>query len=67
MHEMGHVLLNRETGEVAMRSHFPLDKGDNLLRLAYFISHPRRGVRNAYPSEVEGWEDLYVPGDAVEG
>ena len=57
----GHVKRDPDTGAVAVRTIF-----DETLfaRLAWLITDPAKGSRHAFSSEVDGWDDLYVP---VEG
>ena len=58
----GHVLRNTVTGEVALRTSFAMDN-PQFVRLAWLVSHPNLGARNASEGDVGGpdWVDLFVP------
>lgn len=58
----GRVLRNTVSGEVALRTHFPTDN-PQFARLAWLVSHPSLGARNAPESEVSGddWVELFSP------
>lgn len=58
----GHVKHNSETGEVAIRTIFPLDQGPQLANMAWLIATKNSGARTGPMEAVEGWTDLYVPG-----
>jgi len=55
----GSVKRNPATGEIALRTVFPTNKGEGLANMAWLISEQRRGIRNAPESEVASWDDLY--------
>lgn len=62
MYRAGHVKHNPDAGEVALRTIFDDDaENPQMARLAWLISNPTIGARNAYTSEVEAWPDLFVP------
>ena len=58
----GQVLRNTETGEVAVRTHFPADN-PMFTRILWLIAHPNLGARNAPAVEVDGdeWVVLWAP------
>ena len=59
-YQAGHVKRNAETQEVAMRTTF--DEAI-LPQLAWVVSTLHWGARNVRTSDVEAWEDLYVPAE----
>lgn len=62
-YQEGHVKINPETSEVALRTIFPEDQGPQLAAMAWLVSTTNSGARSAKTEEVEGedWEDLYEP------
>lgn len=56
----GHVKRDPVTGDVALRTHFPEDN-PTLGRLAWLIGSQTMGSRHGVTSEVDSWDDLYVP------
>lgn len=62
----GHVKRNPETGAVAVRTIFPLTD-DQFRSMAWLTATTNIGARSVYTEEVEGWDDLYIPPDPVEG
>lgn len=61
-YRQGHVKHNPDEGEVALRTVFEDDpETPQMARLAWLISNPTMGARNAVTAEVEGWPDLFVP------
>lgn len=56
---LGHVKRDPASGDVAIRTKFPNDP--RLEKLAWAVTTTHSGPRNAPTSEVDGWEDLYVP------
>ena len=56
----GHVKRDPATGNVALRTIFP-DDDPGLSNMAWLVSTPNVGARHAKTSEVEDWEDLYIP------
>ena len=61
MSETGHVKHNPETGEVALRTIFPTDKGPQLAAMAWLVATKNIGARNASDADVADWETLYEP------
>ena len=59
-YQTGHIKRNVDTGEVATRTSFA---DDNTISagIAWLIATPNLGARNARTSEVESWDDVYVP------
>ena len=58
----GHVKHNPDTNEVALRTIFEDDLSNpQMARLAWLISNPTIGARNAFTTDVEAWADLFVP------
>ena len=57
----GHIKHNVETGEVALRTIFPEDQGQQMANMAWLIATKNIGARNAPSTEVAGWADLYQP------
>lgn len=55
-----HVKRNPGTGEVALRTTFD-ESIPQLAAMAWLVSTPSIGARNATTSEVEEWDDLYEP------
>jgi hypothetical protein len=60
-YRIGHVKRNSETGEVALRTIFPEDQGQQLAGMAWLISTKNIGARNASAADVADWDDLYEP------
>lgn len=61
-YRQGHVKHNPDTGEVALRTVFDDDPTNpQMMRLAWLVSHPTVGARNARTDEIESWPDLFVP------
>ena len=60
---IGHVKRNTTTGEVAVRTLFPLGENIQQQMMEWLCAAPSSGPRNTWTTEVEGsdWEDLYVP------
>lgn len=56
----GHVKRNPVTGEIAYRTTFSQDT-DQFANLAWIISTPTWGARNARTEDVQEWDDLYIP------
>lgn len=56
----GHIKRNPETGAVAVRTIFP-PTDDQFRAMAWLIATPNIGARNGSDTDVENWEDLYVP------
>lgn len=56
----GHVKHDPAGGAVAIRTRFPEDVPE-LAGMAWLVSTVTLGPRNAATSEVEDWDDLYVP------
>lgn len=54
----GHVKHNPETGAVAVRTAFDRDQFPNMVWLIASVSN---GAQNARDTDVEGWDDLFVP------
>jgi hypothetical protein len=64
----GHVKHNPETREVALRTIFPEDAGEQFAARAWAISTTNRGTRPATTAMVEDWPDLYVqPAPVADG
>lgn len=59
MYLTGHIKRDPGTGAVAIRTRFSDDP--RLAKLAWSVTDTHEGVRNAPTTEVEGWDDLYVP------
>ena len=57
----GHIKHNVETGEVALRTIFPEDQGQQMANMAWLVATKNIGARNAPSTEVAGWADLYEP------
>lgn len=60
MAEMGHVKRDPATGSVAVRTQFD-ESVPELARLAWLIASTSFGPRTAPSTEVDSWDDLYVP------
>lgn len=61
-YEKGHVKRHSETGEVAMRTRFPLGETVPQQMMEWSVISPHRGPRHTWTQEVEDevWVDLYV-------
>lgn len=59
-YRQGHVKRNTETGSVAIRTQFP-ENIEQLRGMAWLVATHNLGARNALTTEVEEWDDLYVP------
>lgn len=57
----GHVKRNTETGEVAVRTIFPISENTQQAMMEWLCAAPNTGPRNTWTIEVESWEDLFVP------
>lgn len=61
-YRVGHIKHNPDDNETALRTIFEDDPSNpQMARLAWLVSNPTIGARNAFTSEVEAWVDLYVP------
>lgn len=58
---MGHVKFDPASGDVAVRTLFPEDQGQNLANMAWLVATHSSGARHATTAEVDGWDDMYVP------
>jgi len=56
-----HVKRDPESGNIAIRTIF--NSGDNpqLSRMEWLVASPVTGPHHASITEVEGWDDLYIP------
>jgi len=54
----GHIKRDPVTGASAVRTEFP---EDSLPDLAWLVATLKMGAKNAQTSEVDGWDDLFVP------
>jgi hypothetical protein len=61
-YQAGHIKHNPETGEVALRTIFPEDQGQQLANMAWLIGTKNIGARNASAADVADWDDLFTPG-----
>jgi len=57
----GHVKRNAETGEVALRTVFPEDEGQQFANMAWLVATKNIGARNASAADVADWDDLFAP------
>lgn len=55
----GHVKRDPVTGFVALRTIFAYE--ETMGSQTWLVSTPFRGASFARPSDVAGWEDIYVP------
>ena len=60
MYAEGHIKRNPETLEPATRTHF---SEEDYPRMAWLVASTSVGPRNAHSSEVEAWDDVWVPSD----
>ena len=60
-YETGHIKRNPATGEVALRTIFPEDQGEQLANMAWLVATKNTGARNAATTVVEAWDDLFEP------
>lgn len=56
----GHVKRNPDTGAVAVRSRFPDDRPE-FERFQWSVASPVSGPKALGTSDVESWDDLFVP------
>ena len=56
----GHVKRDPETGAVAVRTVYD-ENVPQLARRAWQIATPNIGGRGGFTSDVEDWDDLYIP------
>jgi hypothetical protein len=61
VYQTGHIKHNSETGEVALRTIFPEDQGQQLANMAWLVATKNIGARNASAADVADWDDLYEP------
>jgi hypothetical protein len=68
-YETGHAKRNTQTGEVAVRTVFPVGDTPQQQMMEWLCAAPNTGPRNTWTQEVEGtdWTDLYVPTPATGG
>jgi hypothetical protein len=59
----GHVKRNPTTGEVAVRTHFS-DDTPEVAHMAWLVATLNIGARTARTSDVQAWEDLYIPANS---
>lgn len=59
-YETGHIKRDPVTGQVALRTIFPEDQGEQLANMAWLVATKNTGARNAPTAAVESWEDLFV-------
>lgn len=62
----GHVKHNPETGEVAIRTQFPLGENPQQQLMEWWCMSTTNAPRSTWTLEVDGWDDLYVPAPAEE-
>lgn len=60
-HMRGHVKRDPVSGEVAVRTVFPMGTTPEEKNLEWLCAGWGTGPRNTNTQEVEGWDDLYVP------
>lgn len=60
-YSIGHVKRNPTTGEVAVRTQFS-DDTPEVAHMAWLIATTNIGARTARTSDVQAWDDLYIPG-----
>lgn len=58
----GHVKRDPETGTIAVRTVYD-ENIPQLARRAWQIATPNIGGRAGFTTEVEDWEDLFIPED----
>jgi len=60
---VGHLKRNTESGEVAVRTIFPIGKTPEEAMMEWLCAAPNAGPRNAKTQDVEGpdWVDVYIP------
>ena len=58
-YEQGHVKRDPATGAVAIRTIFPEDAG--ITSQAWLLATANRGAVFLRTSDLEAWDDLYVP------
>lgn len=63
MYSVGHVKRNPETGAIAVRTIHD-ETVPQLARRAWQIASTTVGSRGAFTSEVEDWDDLFIPDEA---
>lgn len=57
---VGHVKRDPESGEVAVRTIFPVDDYVDP-EMEWLCVAPNTGPRNTSTTTVEEWDDIYVP------
>lgn len=57
----GHIKRNAETGDVAIRTIFPEDQGEQMANMAWLVATSASGARTTPTSAVESWEDVFTP------
>jgi len=58
----GHIKRDPATGASAIRTVFPDDESTpQLAAMTWLVATTNVGARHARTSEVEAWDDLYVP------
>ena len=60
-YQAGHIKRDPVTGDVALRTVFPEDQGQQLADLAWLIATQNQGAKTANASVVEDWDDVYEP------
>ena len=66
-YEKGHVKRNAETGEVAVRTMFPLGDNPQQQLMEWWCVGSNSGPRTTWTNEVDAWDDLYVPAPEDQG
>jgi hypothetical protein len=57
----GHIKRDPVTGDVALRTVFPEDQGQQLADLAWLIATQNQGAKTANAAVVDDWDDVYEP------
>lgn len=57
----GHVKRNPESGEVAVRTMFPVGENPQEQLMEWWCMSITNAPRSTWTIEVDGWENLYVP------
>lgn len=60
MADAGHIKRDPISGAVAIRTHFD-ESIPQLAGMAWQVATADLGPRTTTSSEVEGWDDLYIP------
>lgn len=56
-----HIKRDPVTGDVAIRTIFPTGDEPRVAMMEWLVASAIRGARNTPTSEVENWDDIFVP------